>query len=302
MAKRVISKENKTKIIIWAVVYALIIIIFALLLLEGYGTFAGRIMNRPVADVYLNKHYKGATFDFEKSETVRETRDVLGVSAFYKAYRYTYKVTALSEEYGTLKPGDVISVDSYNFKPQRDMIYIDKMQNHKTIENLNYYLKDSLNDYLSEAKADYSVFDAYIDIKTDAGDFMTIVEGDEIKKVDAVIHVAGDNVGFDKYKENILKIDKFFDENIIKRPANVQVFYYYNEDVEQRAPAFESEFTKTNKNHYKVKLSESEQKAVNGYNGVKSAYIIILTITVAALFTLFVYRRIKKLAKGKDIR
>ncbi len=319
-----LKTKDKVTVIAILVIYGLFLLALASIILEGTGTFVGRWLNRPVADVYVAKYYPDIKYDVISSYYASETEEYLGFEIKTKGYCYECRVKSLPEgAYGSLKTGNVFKIKSYNFNVYYDEIYSVYACDTGLSNAINEYLFDAVRDFFSGKDCGFTPFDLYADTMPKAGKYTDPSQDANMKAAvadgvvnggDIVLYVTGENVGFDEYKRVISIIVDFYAEGApgadpLLVPRNLQIFYYHEDESGEKVALYESEFTSAelkftrdmvavaNDIHYKMIPDDSEVGKMTAYNVVRIVYISVILVLVVGLSGLWVFRKVRKTIK-----
>ncbi len=314
------TKKQKVKIALIIGVFSLAVLVFALLLLEGTGTFVGLLLNRPVAASYINKMYDGMECDFVKSEIINENVERLGIESRKKAYRFEYIVESYTGKYDGIKSGDRFYIDAYSFGVIEDGLYREYFADRELLDYVNKTLVEEMALSKDIEEAGVVADEVFFDLCIYDGEYEGAVEErfdallarEKLGDTDCVIHLLGEKVAFDEYKKKVAAVAEFFKEEDEYKPGFLQVVYYYTNgdsrviQYESRLEFYEIDYeaeyiAKATGMHYIVELNEQQKTKVTAYNVVKYVYLIVVSVTVIGLSAYWVVRKVRKLSKQEVV-
>jgi len=314
--KKNIPQKNKIQIIVFVTVYIIVMLVLAGIMLEGAGTFVGEYLNMPVVGNYLKKNYGDIEYELVSKEYVKETRSKLGVDTLTRGYRYTYKTISCGN-HGNLQNGDTFVIESYNFSITRDTIFTDYSRDTALIDKFSEYMLEVYKEKAVNMSSKFEPYALYVDIKVDVGEFESyeeLINGDQIKYGDQVLHIKGDKLSFDDYKKTVAEFIQIFNnldesKKELLKPSNLQIFYYYTNENDEAVMQYESELRRYELQYseeqlisatdinYKVEATEDEQTKIKAYRIVKDVYIWVILGAVIILGSFWVYKRVKRLSR-----
>lgn len=311
--------KKTLKITLILTVFSLVLLAFVLIFCEGAGTWVGKLLDRPAAGRYLRKTYKDLSFSYVSSSVINEEATRFGITAKKKAYRYEYEVVSCSGEKASyIKAGDRFFVEAYNFKVTDDGLYGTYLADRELIEKADSYLLEALLQDPVFEEIGFLPTQAYLDLCIYQGGFtgdldarlQNLLDSDAVSEADCVLHFDGEKLTFDEYKEAVAKAVGFFKEHSVLKPGSLRIIYNYQKDgasvmqYESQLAFYELNYEEAAiKNgidmHYYIELDDSQRTQLKVYNTVKYIYIAVVGVSVVALSTYWVVKKVRKLAKQK---
>lgn len=317
-----ISKKNKVRIAVICVLYTLLLLVLFCLIAEDRGFFPGKLLDRPFADIYVKKNYPGLKCRLKSSGYFTEIKNDFGIDYDSRGYRYVYEILEVKEGAdGPLSAGDTFSLETYNFKVNYDEIF-DKYTFDRELEKLlSGRLLEGFAEYAADNGLPFTPYEVYAGVNVASGLYGdgddrarvdSAIEGGVIGNASPVLHVKGEKIGFEQYREAVAGIagiyaegGTFADDSM--HPSFLRVIYHY-EDEGKDVVAFESQFQSfqlkytadmiaaASNMHFKVLLDQKEINQLKAYTIVKSIYIWVILAAIAVLMGFWAYRRIRRLA------
>ncbi len=301
------DKGNKQKIkkillIALAIIVGIIVISLAL---TDLGYFPGNIINRIALSSYLDDNYPQMNCTIESYKGFDDSAD---------AYIYNCIVDGKKCEFA-----------ANDFSVQKDGYYDTYCRNSSFEKVTNEYMNKYLEDKWLELHADYTAsWDCSIDIPLSDKSFPSENKNlssdtdlilNACKKYGSsfefTVKVYGKKLTMEEYHKIVYYAVNLLQKEMDNRPAKMQVFYYRTEN-EKNIMQYESTINsyqfdyneagiaQSSNLHKYVEVPEDIQRNYKIYNIAKNVVIIVITITVISLSTLWIVRKVKKNRKNKN--
>lgn len=282
--------DRKTRIKLW--LFTAFVVIIAILVVsifcESLGVFPGSLLNGFSVQKYLKDSYPD--LDYSITNTYYDK----------KIDKYVYECEF---EEGTFR------ITAKGLGVYEDGYFDNYLRDNDLIKELSLYIENLLKDEIPLKSAEY-IHDIEKGVYQSAEDALDGTKG----KYVVLLEVAGQSLGFDKYKELSAEYSKKAYETELDF-SRLRIFYFrepkegeteavlqYESNIDKALLYHDAEVVEKAANtHFIVELDPKLERDYKIYTFFQRFYLIFLLGTVLILSVVWIVRKYRKLKAGKTI-